>query len=104
MNVTSWTDGNGTVTYQAVFSDPNNPYHPSSTTDGNGNTTHYTWDSFGNLRSVTTARGTTTTRTFSSAAFGLGELVMTKTGAKAPTTFTYLEPSGLVHTTAMPLP
>lgn len=105
--------GNTTPAGSSVYADPNNPYRPSQTQDGNGyaangannkGTWEYTWDRWGNCTSMTTPRGTTTTNTLSYQNFALGELMNYQEGAKSPSTYTYYEPSGLVHTVTEPAP
>jgi RHS repeat-associated protein len=71
--------------------------------------TTFTWDSHGNMVSRTSPRGTTTTYTYSYTNFGLGELMQVQEGTnlsapKAPTTYAYFEPSGLVQSMTAPLP
>ena len=67
-------------------------------------TTYYTWDQFGNMQTGTTARATTTTDTWSYTNFTLGELTKTQEGSESPTSYTYYEPSGNIHTVVSPLP
>lgn len=119
MSGTSRTDGAGNATEQNTFSDPNNPLRPSSVTDGNGNVTHYVWDSFSNLHQMTSPRGTVTNYTYGfptgsvpsvvnsstkSDAFALGELLSEKEGSKTATGYTYFEPSGLVSAITKSVP
>src|SRR5207244_1796541 len=105
MSMTSRTDGTNTnVPYNKVYADPNDPYAPSSVTDGNGRTTSYTWDQYGNMLTRTTNKGTVTTNTYDYSAFALGKLVSTHEGSKTPTAFTYYEPSGLVQYIDTPTP
>lgn len=102
---TSLTDGtNNTLVWQANFGDPHDPFHPSTTQDGNGNVTSYAYDSFGNLLSKTSPRGVTTTLTWNYALFPLGELISIQEGSRTPTSFNYYEPSGLLKSVATPRP
>src|SRR5579884_1868676 len=111
MDIISVTDGtNSTVVWSAVYSDPNDPYRPSSITNGNNETWSYTWDQYCNKKTVTTPRNTTTTWTWGYTNFALGELTKVQagsnlgSGAKSPTTYAYYEPSGLVQSVTYPLP
>jgi len=105
MSQTTETDGTGlTVVSTNTYSDPNDPYRPSSTADGNGNTAYHTWDQYGNMLTETSPRGTLTTNTWNYSLFPLGELTQTQEGSKAPTSVTYYEPSGLPQTATGPLP
>ena len=90
MSLTSLTnglvDGNGKNTQiikAETYADPNDPYRPSQTQDGNGyaaggannkGTWAYTWDSLGHCLTGTSPRGTTTTNTYVYTNFALGEL------------------------------
>ncbi len=104
MNPTKNVNGAGQTTFTAIYSDPNDPYKPSSATDGNNNTTDYTWDQFGNITSETLPNGTKTVYTYSYANFPLGELVSAQEGSQTPTSYTYYEPSGLVASISTPTP
>ena len=73
-------------------------------TDRNGHATTYTYDSFGNVLTVITPRGLTTTYTWSYANFALGRLTGVQEGSKPATTITYYEPSGLLQTITRPEP
>ena len=109
-------DANGVNTTPAgssVYADPNNPYRPSQTQDGNGyaangaggkGTWEYTWDQWGNCTSMTTPRGTITANTWDYSHFALGECTATQASGKQATSFTYYEPSGYVHAVVTPLP
>lgn len=86
-----------------AYADSNNPLRPTSVTDRNGQVTTYTYDSFGNVLTVTTPRFTTT-YTWNYTNFPLGRLTSIQEGSKPPTTFTYYEPSGLIDTVTRPKP
>jgi hypothetical protein len=98
MSQTTITDGDDVVRYSATYADANNPYRPSSTLDGNGyavggagnqGKTTTTWDQYGNVLTMTTPRGKTTTYTYDYTTFALGRLTSVQTAGKAATTFTY---------------
>lgn len=86
------------------YTDSANPLKPTSMTDRNGRVTAYTYDSFGNVLTVTTPRNVTTTYTWSYSNFVLGRLTSIQEGTKPATTITYYEPSGLVNTITSPAP
>src|SRR5579884_125024 len=104
MSQTTMTNGAGAVISTRTFSDPLDPFRPSSIKDGNNNTTSYSWDQFGNMVKKTSARGTVTTYAFDYSNFGLGELKSVQEGAKSPTTYAYYEPSGLIQQITTPAP
>jgi RHS repeat-associated protein len=105
MSLTSLTDGtNTTLIHQEQYADPDNPYRPSKVTDGNGKETLLDWDSFGNLLSSTTPRGTQTVLTWDYSVFPLGRLLSVQEGTKTPMTFSYYEPSGLIQSITSPSP
>lgn len=113
MSGTTRTDGAGTIIQSEVFADPNNPYRPSQAQDGNGyavsgaggkGTWTYAWDRFGNCTSATTPRSVTTSFTYSYTNFALGELTQQQQGSKQAISYTYFEPSGLLHTVTSPKP
>lgn len=87
-----------------AYTDTVNPLRPTSVTDRNGHTTTYTYDSFGNVTTVTNPRGVTATYSWSYAAFTLGRLMSVQQGSKPATTIAYYEPSGLVQTVTRPEP
>ncbi len=67
-------------------------------------TTAYTWDSYGNMVTETSPRGTVTTKTWDYSQFALGELKQVIEGDKTPTSYAYYEPSGLMKTLTTPAP
>jgi RHS repeat-associated protein len=86
------------------YGDPANPLKPTSITDRNGHVTSYTYDSFGNMLTATSARSMATTYTWDYTNFAAGRLMSIQEGSKPATTFTYYEPSGLIHTVTRPEP
>ena len=87
-----------------AYNDTSNPLQPTNFTDRNGEGTTFTYDSFGNVLTMRTRRGLTTTYTWSYSNFALGRLTSIQHGTKPATTFTYYEPSGLVNTITRPEP
>jgi len=87
-----------------AYANTANPLKPTSITDRNGHTTTYTYDTFGNILTITTPRNLTTTYTWSYTDFALGRLASVQEGNKPAITITYYEPSGLVHTITKPEP
>ncbi len=104
MEETSRKNGAGQVLATTVYADGNDPYQPSSVTDGNGHTSYSSYDTYGNMTQATSARGTVTHNSFDYTNFALGELKATEQGGKTPTSFTYYEPSGLPKTISTPRP
>ncbi|MFL6210546.1 MAG: hypothetical protein ACJ74W_16950 [Pyrinomonadaceae bacterium] len=98
---TGTTDAN-TKSVLLEYGDAQNPGKPTRMTDKNGKLTTYTYDSFGNVLTMTTPRNVTTTYSYSYTDFQLGRLTSVQEGTKPATTFTYFEPSGLLHTVTMP--
>jgi RHS repeat-associated protein len=104
MRTTYQTDGtNNTQIYQAAYHS-DNVYQPYQVTDGNSHTTTYTYYPDGQIETVTSPRGVTTTYTRDYSVFPLGELKQIQEGSKSPTTVAYYEPSGLVQSVTMPTP
>src|SRR5579884_2262329 len=106
MSQTSLTNGAGQVVYTRAFGNSSDPYRPSDVTDGNGNTTYYTWDPFGHVltEQKPSPRNTVTTYYYDYSVFPLGELKSVQEGFKSPTTYSYFEPSGLIQQIKAPLP
>jgi RHS repeat-associated protein len=100
---TGITDANG-HTYGIGFTDSNNPYRATSWMDATSKSASATYDGFGNVLTSTDARSTLTTYGYDNSVFPLGRLTSVQTGSKPATTFTYYEPSGLVHTVTAPAP
>ena len=98
------TDGGNNILYTNTYSDPNDPFKSSSITDSQSRTAQFTWDTFGNPLTSTSARGTLTTNTWDYTNFALGRLTEFQVGTKPSSTFTYYEPSGLLHTATGPSP
>jgi RHS repeat-associated protein len=94
-NTTTVTDGtNSTIVHTFTYVDPNDPFGISSDTDGAGRITHYTYDQFAHMLTVTTPRGVLTTSTYEYTTFPLGRLTSIQQAGRSATTFTYAEPSG----------
>jgi RHS repeat-associated protein len=87
-----------------AYTDTANPLKPTSVTDRNGHAITYTYDSFGNVLTMTTPRSLTMTYTWSYINFTLGRLTSIQEGSKPATTITYYEPSGLINTITRPEP
>ena len=104
MDWTSLLNASGDTVVSRTYADANDPYRPSSISDGLSHTWNLTWDPFGHMETLETPKSTTTTNTWSYGSFALGELTSTVTGSKTSTEFTYYEPSGLVHTVDAPIP
>jgi YD repeat-containing protein len=103
--MTSLTDSTGsTIIYSASYNDPNDPYQPSQTTDGDGHTFYFTYDAFGHVVTFKDPRGITTTNTFSYSTHPAGELTQMAQGGLTPTTFTYYEPNLLLESVTGPTP
>jgi RHS repeat-associated protein len=114
MSQLTQTDGKGNVTERRVYGDANNPYSPTTVTDGNGrvSTFNYTPQGIGETSAAISPRGVTTANAWNYSNFALGELTKTQdsyvsggvTTYKAPTSVTYYEPNGLAHTVTKPTP
>lgn len=100
---TGVTDAKGYCT-SLDYGDSNNPSLPTSVFDKTGKKTVFTYDSFGNVTQATDPRDTSTVYTYDYSAFSLGRLLSVQEGTKTATTFTYYEPSGLVHVITSPKP
>ncbi len=103
------TDAIGNSTYKE-FEDTNNPTSPTMVMDRVGKSAHMVYDQYGNTTKVTSPRGVETVYTYDypgdalPSEFAFGRLVSVQVGTLTPTTFTYYEPSGLVHTIISPKP
>jgi len=109
LNVTTQTDGAGSVVSTVVYADPNDPFKASSLTNGNGQTWHYAWDAYGHLVSSRSPRGVTVSNSWDYSQFATGELARvqasTTTGSSlGATSFSYDEPNGLLRTVTYPRP
>jgi RHS repeat-associated protein len=100
---TGFTDA-ATHSTTIAYTDANNPLKPTSFTDRNNHTKSYTYDSFGNVLTVTTPRGITTTYTWNYSNFSLGRLTSIQEGTKPAATISYYEPSGIINTISKPKP
>ncbi len=104
MRFVSQTDGtNQTLIHQATYL-PDNPYQPATTTNGNNQTTTYTYDAYGTVTSVLSPRNVLTTYTLDYSVFPLGEVKQIQEGSKSPTTIGFYEPSGNVQSISLPQP
>ncbi|MHB8723739.1 MAG: DUF6531 domain-containing protein, partial [Steroidobacteraceae bacterium] len=104
MDETALYNAAGSQVYSAVYSDQNDPFRPSSVTDGLTHTWSFIWDQFGHILTETSPKRTVTVRNYSYGAFPLGELTNAYTGSQTSTQYTYLEPSGHIRTVAAPIP
>ena len=104
MNLTDVLNAAGSQVVHAVYADPNDPFRPSSVSDGLSHTWGLSWDQFGNLKGLTTPKGTVTTNTISYTNFTVGEVTSTRSGTQTATSYTYYEPSGNLHTIKTPIP
>jgi RHS repeat-associated protein len=108
------TDGVGNLIDTKVYGDANNPFLPTTNTDGNGHTWTYAYtpNGYGNLASFLTPRGVTTAYAWNFSNFGLGECIQSQDSStsgssieyKSPTTVSYFEPSGQAETVTTPTP
>ena len=103
LNEVSRTNGNGAgfPLYTRQFGGTD-PFRPSSVTDGNGNTTIYSWDYIGEILSIQkpSPRNTVTNFTYN---YPFQPTSVTE-GAKSPTTFSYDFNSGLLTQMNVPPP
>lgn len=104
MSETKLVNGAGQTVYTKTYGDANTPYAVSSITDGNGRTWGFTFDAFGHMKTATTPKGVVTTHTYDYTQFALGEVTSISTGSRTAKSFTYYEPSGLIHETITPVP
>ncbi len=95
-------DANGYETFIA-YNDGNNPTRATETTDRENRVTAVTYDSFGNVTSVTTPRGLVTTNTYDYTQDPTGRLLTSQEGSKTPTSITYFA-NGLVQSVSTPTP
>lgn len=110
--VTSITDRNGCIS-KKEYTDSNNPFLPTKITDKLNKTVETTYDQYGNVITVKSARGTVTRYVYDYDVFPLGRLRTVKEAdnlapddpAKKPdTSVSYYEPSGLVQSITYPKP
>jgi RHS repeat-associated protein len=87
-----------------AYTDSANPLKPTTVTDRNNHSTSYTYDSFGNIITMTSPRSVTTTYSWDYTNFPMGRLTSVQEESKPATTITYYEPSGLIHTITRPEP
>lgn len=87
-----------------LYGDDGNPNKPTSIVDKEGRFTNISYNDYGNIVSITDPRGTSVVSTYSYANFTLGRLESIQEGDKEETSYTYYEPSGLVHTVTTPRP
>jgi len=100
---TGATDANNKGTVQE-YGDTTKPYSPTRVKGKDGNATTYTYDDRGNILTATESNGVTTTYAYDYSHFDFGRLISIHKGTHTPTTYTYYEPSGLVHTITEPRP
>jgi RHS repeat-associated protein len=86
------------------YNDSTNPYKSTRIVDKNSHSIIYTYDQYGNVRTITTPRNVVITYTWDYATFALGRLRSVQEGSKPATTLTYFEPSGLVQSITSPAP
>jgi RHS repeat-associated protein len=104
------TDGAGNHTL-IEYTDPANPNRPTIVTNAGGDTTRYSYDSYGNILTVTNPCGMVTTYGYSYDAtyYPLGRRTSVQEGTnlaqpKAATTYTYDTTTGLLLTMTTPPP
>ncbi|MDB4872940.1 MAG: hypothetical protein JWL97_3944, partial [Gemmatimonadales bacterium] len=86
----TWQPGADDWATQTQYGDPNNPGLPTVVTDANHNTTTYTYDGHGNIKSVVDPLGQTTTNVYDDSN---GQLKQSSDGTGATSTYTY-DPRG----------
>lgn len=86
------------------YEDARFPTKPTKVIDKDGKFVTKTYDDHGNTLTVTDMRGTTVNYTYDYSTWFAGRLVKTQIVGKTPTTYTYLEPSGLTKTITRPRP
>jgi YD repeat-containing protein len=110
--LTSVTDRNGGVA-KRQYTDTSNPFLPTKMTDKLNKTVETTYDQYGNILTVKSARGTITRYVYDYDAFALGRLRTIKEAdnlteedpaRKPDTSVSYYEPSGLVQSITYPQP
>ncbi len=108
MRLTSVTDYNLNTVQTLVYN--NDPYRPSSVTDGNGNSWSFTWGPYGHLVTETPPHGgafprapAMTNYTYDYSYFKMGELTQIQTDGKKATTITYDHTKGYRQTYNSPL-
>jgi YD repeat-containing protein len=110
--LTGTADADGAYTSR-VYGDSNHPYLPTNVTGKIGDTLDTTYDQYGNVLTITNARGTVTKYTYDYNVFSLGRLIeveeaynlLANDPKKRPkTNITYFEPSGLIQSITYPAP
>ena len=95
--------------WRIYYDDASNPLKPTRTVDPMNRTTRTTYDGYGHVTSVTSPRGVTQIATWSYSPWKLGRLTQTQLRGsdgtlRAPTTYNYNEPSGLISSVTYPHP
>ncbi|RYF71484.1 MAG: RHS repeat protein, partial [Cytophagaceae bacterium] len=95
----------GIETENRAFGNTDNPYGPTQFTDGNGRSSHFSYDQWGRVLEAFSPRGTSITSTYEmSNDFPYNRLLSVQEGNKTPTTYEYYEPSGLIQKVSAPTP